>query len=207
MGCWPDLRMHWTNMGLKSCGTYPNRQKQTPQCPDHVPPHYGSTSSSASLPAEVSHVVKNQLHVAGPHVLVTEPSASAPHPPGLLRPGVPLPGRPFAFLPSSPRVSGIPREAHPAVPSQVCQPLLHAFPHPPRCFHDPRIQEGVNASRRFRNCRAPGLVSGLQKHPIFSRTRPCSLNFDAYESTVWWVLSTHLLLHSQRFSYPEVESE
>lgn len=86
MGCWTDFCMHWSNRGLRSCGTHPNRQKQTPQRPDHVPPHSGSTSSSASLPAEVSHVVKNQLHVARLHVWVEEPSAldfdTAPHPPG-----------------------------------------------------------------------------------------------------------------------------
>lgn len=50
------------------------------------------------------------------------------------------------------------------------------------------------------------MVWGLQKHPIFSRTRPCSLNFHAYESIVWWVLSTHLLLHFRRLSRPEVKS-
>lgn len=69
--------LHAFNRGLRSCGTHPNRQKQTPQCPDHVPPHCGSMSSSASLPAEVSHVVKNQLHVAGLHVRMAEPSTLA----------------------------------------------------------------------------------------------------------------------------------
>lgn len=75
MGCWPDLCMHWANRGLRSCGTYPNRQKQTPQRPDHVPPDSGSMSCSVSLPAEVSYVVKNQLHVAGLHVRVAVLSA------------------------------------------------------------------------------------------------------------------------------------
>lgn len=37
MGCWTDFCMHWSNRGLRSCGTHPNRQKQTPQRPDHVP--------------------------------------------------------------------------------------------------------------------------------------------------------------------------
>lgn len=212
MGCWPDLCMHWANTGLRSCGTHPNRQKQTPQRPDHVPPHCGSRlpKVSASLPAEVSHVVKNQLHIAGLHVRVAETSAlDCEHGTPPASPAAPWgapAGEALDFLPSSPRVSGMPREAHPAAPSPGCQPLLEAFSHPPRCSHDLTIQGGVNTSRKFRKCRAPGLVLGLQKHPSFSRTHPCSLNFDAYESTVWWVLSTHLLFHSQRFSRPDVES-
>lgn len=76
VGYWPDLCMHSIG-GLRSCGTHPNRQKQTPQRPDHVPLHCGSMSSSASLPAEVSHVVKNQFHVAGLHVRMAEPSTLA----------------------------------------------------------------------------------------------------------------------------------
>lgn len=58
------------------------------------------------------------------------------------RPGVPLPGRPLAFLPSSPRVSGMPREP----PSHVHQPLLGAFPHTPRCSQDSKIQGSVSTS-------------------------------------------------------------
>lgn len=157
----------------------PTDGKQTPQRPDHVPLWLHVLFSLLTCQSVLCGQ-KSAPHCRTPCLggRAERPGLGAPHPTRLAcrGPGVPLLGRPPSFPPSSPSVSGMPREAHPAT---CVRQLLDAFPHSPRCSHNPTTQGGVNTSRKFRKCRAPGLVWGLQKHPIFSRTRPGSLNFRA----------------------------
>lgn len=181
LGLWARPLHELGKKGLeKLWNSTPTDRNRRPCAPNACRPHTGPISFSASLLAKVSHVVKNQFHIAGLHVPVADPNALTPH---SHQPGLPPPGAPAGVasrLPSQqPMRLGVAARGSPCCPSHALSTSAGRLPTLPCCSHIPKIQGSFSTSSKFQERRAPGLASGLQEHPIFSRPRPCFLNFHA----------------------------